>query len=206
MKLPCLVFKLGPLSISRNTSERVFRAQTAVLGVVGVKAEEDLSRLHLLYLVRPWIDFLLDRQPVGNVIETISVESTDGRFTSMAEQPPFPGPSDMTSAIPKSRTERLASRLGFSFSRRTTTRLGDSDAVSLQPPSTLAETEKRIRALHAIARLRQPFGALLLTPNPDKVAAYRRVPSESLIMVQVEEITPAMLNKLVDSVRVLDVL
>ena len=63
-----------------------------------------------------------------------------------------------------------------------------------------------MRALRVIARLRQPFGALLLTPNLGNVAAYSRVAAESLITVQVEEITPAVLNKLVDSVRVLDVL
>jgi hypothetical protein len=38
------------------------------------------------------------------------------------------------------------------------------------------------------------------------VAAYRRVAAESLITVQVEDITPAVLNKLADGVRVLDVL
>ena len=63
-----------------------------------------------------------------------------------------------------------------------------------------------MRALQVIARLRQPFGALLLTPNTGHVAAYRRVAAESLIIVQVEDITPALLNKLVESIRVLDVL
>ena len=63
-----------------------------------------------------------------------------------------------------------------------------------------------MRALQVIARLRQPFGALLLTPLPGNVAAYRRVAAESLITMQVEEITPAMLDKLVNSVRTLDVL
>ena len=49
--------------------------------------------------------------------------------------------------------------------------------------------------------------SLLLTPNLLNVAAYRRIATESLITVQVDEITPAMLNKLVvDSVRTLDVL
>ena len=63
-----------------------------------------------------------------------------------------------------------------------------------------------MRALQVIARLKQPFGALLLTPNLLNVAAFRRVAAESLITVQVDEITPTMLNKLVDSVRTLDVL
>jgi len=46
----------------------------------------------------------------------------------------------------------------------------------------------------------------LLAPDIGNVAAFRRVSAESLITVQVEDITPAVLNKLVDSVRVLDVL
>ena len=63
-----------------------------------------------------------------------------------------------------------------------------------------------MRALQVIARLRQPFGVLLLTPDLSNVGVYRRVAAESLITVQVEEITPMILNKLIDSVRTLDVL
>ena len=47
-----------------------------------------------------------------------------------------------------------------------------------------------MRALQVIARLRQPFGVLLLTPDLSNVGVYRRVAAESLITVQVEEITP----------------
>ena len=53
--------------------------------------------------------------------------------------------------------------------------------------------------------MRQQFGALLLALDLGNVAAYKRA-AESLITVQVEEITPAMWNKLIDSVRTLDVL
>ena len=203
MTLPCIVFKLGPLSISRNRSERVFRAQTAALGIVKIKTEEDLSRLDSLYLVHPWIDFLLDRQPVGSVIDTITEENTNHQFSFTCELPSFPRPSNSWVA-PQTRATRLAPRFEPSFDRRIATRPGDTE--SLRPPSTLAETDKQMRALRVIARLRQPFGALLLTPNPGNVAAYRRVASESLITVRVEEITPTILNKLIDSVRVLDVL
>ena len=63
-----------------------------------------------------------------------------------------------------------------------------------------------MRALQLLTRLRQPFGALLLTPNLGNVAACSRVAAESLITVQVGDITPTILNKLVDSVRILDVL
>ena len=204
MTLPCIVFKLGPLSVSRSRSERVFRAQTAGLGIVEIKTEEDLSRLESLYLVHPWVDLLLDRQPVGSVIETIPEETMDERPSSIGELPSFTGPSDTTSVAPQTRAARLVARLGRSFSGRTTA--SARDAASLRPPSSLSQTDKRMRALQVIARLRQPFGALLLTPHLGNVAAYRRVAAESLITVQVEEITPVILNKLVDSVRTLDVL
>ena len=203
MKLPCLHFKLGPLSTSRSTSGHVFRAPTAV-GVVEIKTEEDLSRFRSLYLVHPWIDFLLGRQPAGNVAETIPEANTDDRSSSIGELSLFPDPSAMASVAPPTQAAWLAARLGLSFGGWTTTFPGD--ATSLRPPSSLTQTDKEMRALRVIARLRQPFGALLLTPNLTSVAAYRRVATESLITVQVEEITPAILNKLVDSVRTLDVL
>ena len=153
MKLPCLNFRLGPLSAYRSNSGP-FRAQTAI-GVVKITTEEDLSRFGSLrlYLVHPWIDFLLDRQPVGSVADTIPEENIDDQL--------FASPT---------------------------------------------ESLRQMRALQLIARLKQPFGALLLTPDRRNVAAYRRVAAESLITAEVEEITPATLNKLVDSVRTLDVL
>jgi hypothetical protein len=202
MALPCIVFKLGPLSVSRSMSGRVFRAQTAALGIVEIRTEEDLSRLDSLYLVHPWIDLLLDQQPVGSVIETIPEEPTDDRSSWIGELGSFPGPSDTTSVAPRTRTAQLVARLGRPFGRPTP----PQDAASLRPPSSISQTDKETRALRVIARLRQPFGALLLTPNLGNVAAYKRVAAESLITVQVEEITPTILNKLVDSVRTLDVL
>ena len=202
MKLPCLNFKLGPLSASRSTSGHVFRAQTAV-GVVEIKTEEDLSQFGSLYLVHPWIDFLLDRQPIGSasVAATIPEEATEDRSSSIGL---FPDPSGIASAAPQTRAARLVARLGRPFGGLSVT--VPRDVASLRPPSSLSQTDKQTRALQVIGRLRQPFGALLLTPNLLNVAAYRRVAAESLITVQVEEITSTMLNKLVDSVRTLDVL
>ncbi|KAF8417743.1 hypothetical protein L210DRAFT_1008262 [Boletus edulis BED1] len=64
MKHPCIVFKLGPLVVSRNQngSEQVFRAITIVLGVVKIRTMEELSRFDHLYLVHPI------RFPLGGVI------------------------------------------------------------------------------------------------------------------------------------------
>ncbi|KAF8129217.1 hypothetical protein EV363DRAFT_1169374 [Boletus edulis] len=160
MTLPCIVFKLGPLSISSNRSERV-------------------------------------------VLETLPEESTDDQSSTMGELPSLPGFSTTALAAPRSRTAQLASRFGLSFGRQAATR--PRDGASLRPPSSLSQTDKQTLALRMLARLSQPFSALLLTPSSN-VAAYKRVATERAITVQVEEITPAMLNKLIEGVSVLDVL
>ncbi|KAN0101238.1 hypothetical protein V8E55_001222 [Tylopilus felleus] len=156
LKLPCLKFKLVAVTGARKG--HVFRAQTDVLGIVEITTEDDLSRFDPLYLVHPWIDFLLDRQPVGGIIETIPGENTQDQSSSIGELPP--------SSLP----------------------------------------DIRIRALQMIARLKQPFGALLLAEDPGKVAAYRRVAPETLITAMLEEVTPTVLKKLISSLSVLDVL
>ena len=205
MKLPCLNFKLGPLSAARSTSGHVLRAQTAV-GVVEMRTEEDLARYGSLYLVHPWIDFLLDRQPIGSgsTVETIPEENEDDRSSLMSDLPSSTGLSHIVSATPRNRASRLIARLGRPFGVRPPTIR--RDVASLRPPSSLSPSETQMRALQVIARLRQPFGALLVAPDPGSVASYRRVAAESLITMQAEEITPTMLDKLVNSVRTLDVL
>jgi len=196
MKLPCLDFELGPLSASRSGSWHVFRAQT-VAGVVEIRTKEDLSRFGSLHLVHPWIEFLLDRQPVGSAAETIPEEKPDDQSSELSS---FPGPSGVTLAAPQARAARFIARLGRPFNGPPRT------VASLLPPSSLSPMETQTRALQVIARLRQPFGALLLTPHLGNVAAFRRVAAESLVPIQVEEITPKMLDELVKSVRILDVL
>ena len=199
MKLPCLTFKLGPLSASRSRSERIFRAQTAALGVVEIRAKEDLSRFNSLYLIHPWIDFLLDRRPVGSATETIYDANLDCRSSLMGDLSSIPGPSNVTSVAKQTRAARLTARLGLSFG--VTPLL---DAASLRPPSTVSPLAKQMRALRLVARLRQPFGALLFTPTRQNVEEYRRVASECMITVQVQEDAP--LNVLIDNARMLDVL
>ena len=203
MKLPCIIFKLGPVSASQSRTGNVFRAQTTSLGIVEIKTKEDISSSSPLYLIHPWIDFLLDRQPVGSVRETIP-ENTDYQSSSTGELPSFPVPSNTTSTALPTRAAWLVASIGWPFGGQTTTT--PSYAASLRPPSSLSYVDKQMQALRLLARLRQPFGALLFTPTRQNIAEYRRVASESLITVQVEEITPTILNKLVDSVRILDVL
>ncbi|KAF8549659.1 hypothetical protein OG21DRAFT_1488351, partial [Imleria badia] len=56
-------------------------------------------------------------------------------------------------------------------------------------------------ALRLVARLRQPFGALLLTPLSR--VQYRRVATDTLIMVRVREETS--LTGLMDAIRTIDI-
>ena len=206
LKLPCLRFKLGAVTGAGDAGGHVFHAETDALGIVKIRTGEDLSRCSPLYLVHPWIDFLLDRQPVGSIIETIPEENTEDQSSSISKLPlsSLPGPSNVTSAACTTGTGPLDSRFGLPLGDLTATR--HKDAGALQPPLSVSQEDKLIRALQMIARLKQRFGALLLAEHPGKVAAYRRVAAETLITVKLEEITPTVLKKLVSSVYVLDVL
>ena len=61
--------------------------------------------------------------------------------------------------------------------------------------------DKTTRALRFVARLRQPFGALLLAPLSR--VEYRRVATDSLLMMQVRDETS--LTDLIDNVRTIDI-
>lgn len=63
--------------------------------------------------------------------------------------------------------------------------------------------DKQMLTLWVLIQLRQLLGFLLLTPNSGNVAAYKKVTPESLITVQVKEIMPVILNKLINSVCML---
>ena len=206
MRLPCLTFKLGAVTVTRNAEGRVFRAQTDVLGIVNIETEEDLSRFDSLYLVHPWLDFLLDRRPVGSVLETIREENTDDQSSSLGKPPSFADPSNTPGATLKTRTGRFAAPLWQPFDAQSATHPKEAPSPPPTLPAPVPLTNTEMRALRVVARLKQPFGALLLAVNPGKFAPYRRVATDTLITVQVEEITPAVLNKLISSVRVLDVL
>ncbi|KAF8415449.1 hypothetical protein L210DRAFT_3637217 [Boletus edulis BED1] len=98
--------------------------------------------------------------------------------------------------------------INFLFGRRsvgeTKEETDDETSSEREPSSPPPPMDRHTAALQLIARLRQPFGALLLTPMRQDVVGYRRVASESLITVQVQEDMP--LDDLIDSIRILDVL
>ena len=64
-----------------------------------------------------------------------------------------------------------------------------------------ARIDDTTRALRLVARLMQPFGALLLTPLSR--VQYRRVATDSLIMVRVREET--LLDELIDGICTIDI-
>ena len=133
-------------SISRNGSERIFRAQTNMLGIVEIRTQEDISRLGSLCLIHPWVDFLLNRLPVGSVPETITEENTDDKSPVLDDLPSSPGPPSIPPTTRQTRAGRLISRIGLPFGGRSAL-----DAGSLLPPSTLSPVEKRMRVLEFIA-------------------------------------------------------
>jgi len=202
MKLPCLSFKLGHLSASpsRSRSERVFHAQTAALGIVEIKTTENLARFDSLYLIHPWIDFLLDRQLVQIDAETMPDENANDLSPPIGESWSFPGTSDIAPVAKQTRSEWLLARLRLPFGGPPTI----PSYAYLRPPSPVSQEDKQSQAFRLVARLGQPFGALLFTPTRQNVAEFRRVASDSLITVQVQEDTP--LKVLIDNARMLDVL
>ena len=149
MKLPCLVFKLGAVAATSNASGRVFHAQTDVLGFVEITGtEDDLSRLNPLYLVHPWTDLLFGHEPVGSIFKKIPEENADL------------DDDDQSSTL-----SEPASFAGPS-----------KDTESLQPLCVASQVEdEETQALQLIAGLKQPFDALLLAQNPEKIGTYTRV-------------------------------
>ncbi|KAF8555063.1 TPR-like protein [Imleria badia] len=182
MKLPCIAFKLPALSPSRTSSGRVYRVETPAFGMLEIKTKQDPTRLNSLYLIYPWLDVLLDREDMYT-----------GEFMEDdVEEPSSPGADDEDVSDEEA----------------------EDDFASLhehEPPSPPARTDtvpmdRETRALRLLARLRQPFGALLLTLTSmrRRSVVYRRVAADSAITVQLRESVP--LSDVLENVRILDVL
>jgi hypothetical protein len=197
IKVPCITFKLGR---PRRMSEHLFQAKADALGIVEITTTEDLSQLDSVYLIHPWIDFLLDRQPVGGGEDTLAEGDTaDGSLLRGPSS--LPGPTNIA-LIQRMPTTKVVARLMQSLGARLAKPIHDS--ASLSSPSLASLTDKRTQVLRFIARLRQPFGPLLFTPTRHNVAEYRRVATDSMSTVRVQKDTP--LTDLIPNVRTLDVL
>ncbi|KAF8126348.1 hypothetical protein EV363DRAFT_1174455 [Boletus edulis] len=82
----------------------------------------------------------------------------------------------------------------------------DTSPLPHAAPEHAAPMDDETRARRFIARLRRPFGALLLTPvaSSRRGTDYRRVAADSLVTVQFQE--NVSLGDILDNVRTLDVL
>ena len=180
MKLPCIAFELPPLLPTRIDSGLVYRAETPVFGTVDIKTRQDLSRLDSLYLVHPWLDALLGRQDMRSVVEHdvthASSLSVDDEDESDEEIEVDVWPHPGPKSHP------------------------------CPAPMETAPMGREMRALRLVARLRQPFGALLFTlaSTRRRAVEYRRVAADNMITVQIQE--NVSLSDLLENVRILDVL
>ena len=174
LTLSCIVFPLkAPLV---QSSDHTYRAVTSALGNVDVETTEDLSSLNNLVLVHPWLQCLLDSDlPVQDLIEDDPAErlsSLDGDGRD--------GDSDTQSPDA----------------------LSPSSSHTVSPSRHSLQLHKLTKSLRLFARLRQPFGALLLVPLSHN--KYKRVASDHPIVVRLlKDVTP---RYLLQKIRTLDIL
>ena len=196
MKLPCIAVQLPPLSSSRTRSGRVqvYRVDTVTFGTVEIKTRQDLSRMESLYLVHPWLDTLLEHEhgPGGASVEEDVLRAPSPR-----------GDDDESDEECDDDDDDDGQEISDDDSE-------DYHSVSSEPSThsvlvpMAADRETRARQL--VARLRQPFGALLvsLASTGRRAPDYRRVAADSLITVQFRE--DVSLDEILENVRTLDVL
>ena len=180
MKLPCISFELPSFSAYRTRSGRVYRADTLAFGMVEIKTRYDLSRMNSLYLVHPWLDTLLEREGMQSGV--------------VADDDVPPSPNTDGEEI---YDEEI-----------------DDDSSSLREPESpsrpalvrMVPMDRETRARRLVARLRQPFGALLvkLASAGQRTVDYKRVAADSMITVQFQE--NVSLADILDNVRTIDVL
>jgi len=190
MKLPCIAFQLPPLSSYRTRSGRVYYADTLHFGTVKIKTRYDLSRMHSLYLVHPWLDTLLEREEKsGGIVR----EDMPPPSPNMDDDEFFDDEMGDDEEIPDEDIDDSSSLSAFE------SRLHHAAAHTVP-------LDRETRARRLVAHLRQPFGALLLTltSTGGRTVDYRRVAADSLITVRFQD--NVSLSDILDNVRTLDVL
>ena len=171
-KLPCFAFELPRLTAYPRSGRCLYRVNTVVFGTVEIKTRHDLPRSMPLYLIHPWLDTILGRGEV---------------------------PRGEEDDLPKLEDNEVSDD-----------DIVDDDLLPPEPEPQLAPTpthtapliDKATRAYRLAARLRQPFGALLVALAPEGV--YTRVAADNLITVQFQK--NISLAYLLDHVRTIDVL
>ena len=182
MELPCITFQLPSFS-ARRTPGRVYRANTRAFGMVEITTRYDLSRMKSLYLVHPWLDTLMEREEVQS-----------GIFVADDVMPPPSPNTDDEEICDEEIHDDSSSWL-----------LPEPESPSLLTSVRMVSMDRETRARRLVARLRQPFGALLVTlASTGRRAAYKRVAADSMITVRFQE--NVSLAELLDNVRTIDVL
>jgi len=182
MTLPCIAFQLPPFSSYRTRSGRVFRADTLAFGTIEVQTKQDLSRMNSLYLIHPWLDTLLD------------CEDMQGGTHVEDDVAPPPSPTMDDEEISDEEIDDDSSPPP------------EPESLSHRTRARMVPVDRETRARRLVARLREPFGALLvrLASRGRRVEDYKRVAADSLITVQMRE--NFSLVDILDNVRTLDVL
>ncbi|KAF8428469.1 hypothetical protein L210DRAFT_3652362 [Boletus edulis BED1] len=145
-----------------------------------------------LYLVHPWLDStLLEREQRSGGI--VSEDVAPPLSPNLEDEEFFDEDIDDDEGIPD---EEFDDSLSLS-------------AIEPQSHSAAAHTvplDRETRARRLVARLRRPFGAVLLalTSMGGRTVDYRRVAADSLITVQFQD--NISLADILDNVRTLDVL
>ena len=203
MKLSCIAFQLPPLSHYTTLSGHVYRTDTAAFGMVEIKTRHDLSSMESLYLVHPWLDTLLEREAKSNVIVKDDVA-------------PLPSPNTDDDEISDEGIEDDEKFFGvddndndndeFFDAHDDFPSLAELELPSQHTPMHMVPVDRATRAQQLVTRLRQPFGALLLTlaSTGGRTVDYKRVAGDSLITVRLQE--DVSLADILDNVRTLDVL
>jgi hypothetical protein len=157
-------------------SGRVYRAETLPFGMMEIKTRYDLARMKFLYLVHPWLATLLEREGMQS---GVSVEDD---------------------VVPNTDDEEISDEDDDSSS------LPEPKSPSILAPVRMVPMDPETRARRFVARLRQPFGALLVTLASTSRGAvdYKRVAADSMITVQIQE--NVSLTDIFDNVRTIDVL
>ncbi|KAF8127576.1 hypothetical protein EV363DRAFT_1433463 [Boletus edulis] len=181
MKLPCIAFQLPLLSRYRKRSgRRIYCVDTPAFGTVEITTKHDFSQIKSLYLVHPWLDSLLEQENMCG-----------GAFVEDDVVPPPTPPTD-GEEIPD---DELEDSMPLPESKLPSYAASWHNAM-----------DRETLARRLVARLRQPFGALLLTPaaSSGRGTDYKRVAADSLIKVQFQE--NVSLTDILDNVCTLDVL
>ena len=192
MTIPCIAFQLPALPAPRRTPLfRIYRVNTVPFGMVKIKTQQDLSRMGHLYLVHPWLDTLLEHE--GKHGGEVPDEGDDG------DEEPYDDGNDEGTEPPYEEIDDDEDDDDW---------LPEPETPSHPAPRQMIPEpmDQETRARRMVARLRQPFGALLFTlvPTERRTPDYKRVAADSSITVRFRE--NVSLSDILAKVRVIDVL